>query len=68
MGTDNLFKDCYVVVVHNHYNPYGSMVASCRTEKEAIDCIKYQKEQMNISGSWSIVHIKDIEWLLPKVN
>lgn len=63
MGTDSLFKDCYVAVVHSDSEPFGRMVASYSTEEEAQNHIRYQKERMGSIKHWSILHIKDIEWL-----
>lgn len=65
MGTDSLFKDCYVTVVHGNSNSdyYGRMVNCYPTEEEARNHIKYQKEVMGSTGYWNILHIKDMEWI-----
>ena len=68
MGTDSLYKNCYVVVTHNNYEPYGAMVASYSTEQEALDHIKYQREHMGNTSHWNILHIKDMEWLNPEIG
>jgi hypothetical protein len=39
------------------------MVASYQTQFEAENHIKYQKEVMNNIKGWSILHIKDMEWI-----
>lgn len=66
MGTDSLFKGCFVVVVYSDYEPYGRMVECYPTEKEALAHIKFQKERMGSTKHWDILHIKDMEWLNPK--
>ncbi len=68
MGTDSLYKNCYVTVVHgdNDSDLYGRMVNCYPTEEEALDHIKYQKEIMGSTKHWNILHIKDMEWLNPK--
>lgn len=68
MGTDSLFKDCYVTVVHSDSDSdlYGRMVNCYPTEEEALGHIKYQKEVMGSAKHWSILHIKDMEWLNPQ--
>lgn len=67
MGTDSLYKGCYVTVVHGSNDDfYGRMVNSYSTEAEAQGHIKYQKEVMGSTKHWSILHIIDMEWLNPK--
>ena len=39
------------------------MVASYQTQFEAENHIKYQKEVMGNIKGWSILHIKDMEWI-----
>ena len=63
MGTDSLFNGAYIVCRHTEYNPYGAMVASYQTQFEAENHIKYQKEVMGNIKGWSILHIKDMEWI-----
>ena len=66
MGTDSLFKGCYVVCVHSHWEPYGRMVTSYHTEEEAQNHIKYQRTHMGNTDRWSVLHIKDLEWIPEK--
>lgn len=67
MGTDSLYKGCYVTVVHGNSDDfYGRMVNSYATEAEAQNHIKYQKEVMGSTKHWSILHIIDMEWIKPK--
>lgn len=63
MGTDSIYKNCYVVVVHNDLNPYGRMVASYNTHEEALAHIRYQKYEMKSRSTWEIMHIKDVEFI-----
>lgn len=67
MGTDNIKKECYITVVHDSVSPYGRMVNSYSSEQEALDHIKFQKENLGNTSSWNILHIKDCEWVNPKV-
>ena len=68
MGTDSLFKGCYVTVVYGNSDSdyYGRMVNCYSTEEEALCHIKYQKEHMGSTKHWNILHIKDMEWLNPE--
>ena len=68
MGTDSLFKDCYVTVVHGNDDSdyYGRMVNCYSTEEEARNHIKYQKEVIGSTKQWSILHIKDMERIYPE--
>ena len=61
MGIDSLFRDCYVVCVYSHWDPYGRMVASYHTEEEAQNHIKYQRTHMGNTDRWNVLHIKDLE-------
>lgn len=63
MGTDSLFKGCYITCVHNNQSPYGRMVSAYNNIEDAKSHIKYQKEKMAHKGFWSILHIKDLEWI-----
>lgn len=63
MGTDSIFNGAYIVCRHSELAPYGKMVASYGTEQEAKNHIQYQKEHMNNKTGWSILHIKDMEWI-----
>ena len=61
MGTDSLFKECYITCVHDSQSPYGRMVNFYNNIEDAKSHIKYQKEEMAHPGHWSIIHIKDLE-------
>jgi hypothetical protein len=63
MGIDSIVKGVYIVCRHTNDNPYGYMVAPYRTKEEAEDHIKYQKTVMHNTSGWSILHIKDMEWV-----
>lgn len=62
MGTDSIFKNCYITCVHDNQSPYGRMVNSYDNLEDAKNHIKYQKK-MGHPGHWSIMHIKDLEWI-----
>ena len=66
MGTDSLFSGAYIVCRHSDCNPYGAMVASYKTQEEAEGHIKFQKESVGNKTGWSILHIKDMEWIPTK--
>jgi len=65
MGTDSIFKDCYITVVYGDTDTdcHGRMVESFKTKEDALNHIRYQKEVMKSYKHWSILHIKDMEWL-----
>lgn len=67
MGTESLHKDCYVTCAYDIMSPYGRMVCSYKTLEEANDHIRYQKEHMSSKANWSILHIKDMEWIVPSI-
>lgn len=67
MVTESLFKGCYVTCAYDHMDPYGRMVCSYSTLEEANEHIRYQKEHMGSKANWSILHIKDMEWITPSV-
>lgn len=67
MGTESLSKGCYVTCAYDKMSPYGRMVASYSTFEEADDHIRFQKESMGSTARWSILHIKDMEWITPSV-
>lgn len=67
MGTESLYKGCYVTCVYDNMSPFGRMVASYRTFEEANEHIRFQKEDMGSKAHWSILHIKDMEWITPSV-
>lgn len=66
MGTDSIFSGAYIVCRHSDCNPYGAMVASYKTQEEAENHIEFQKKSMNNKTGWSILHIKDMEWIPTK--
>jgi len=66
MGTDSIHNNCYIVCAYDKYSPYGRMVCSYPTLKEATDHIHNQKTWMQSKASWNILHIKDLEWIKPK--
>lgn len=70
MGTDSLYKGCYVTVIYGNSESdyYGRMVNCYSTEEEALDHIRYQKECMGSTKHWNILHILDMEWLNPESN
>lgn len=63
MGTESIFKGCYITCAYDSISPYGRMVCSYKTLEEAKEHIRYQKEEMNSKARWSILHIKDCEWI-----
>lgn len=67
MGTESLSKGCYVTCAYDHMDPWGRMACSYPTLEEANDHIRYQKEYMGSKANWSILHIKDMEWITPSV-
>lgn len=67
MGTESLFKGCYVTCAHDSASPYGRMVCFYKTLEEANNHIRFQKERMGSKANWSILHIKDMEWIVPSI-
>lgn len=63
MGTDSITRNCYITIVHDSTSPYGRMACSYPTLEEAKGHIAYQKTHMGSKAHWSILHIKDIEWI-----
>ena len=66
MGIENLHSGCYVVCKYDDISPYGRMVMSYKTEQEAREHIQYQCECMKNPKGWTILHIKDMEWISVK--
>lgn len=60
MGTDSIFKGCFITCVHDDQTPYGRMVNSYDNLEDAKNHIKYQKKIGHL-GYWNIIHIKDLE-------
>lgn len=67
MGTDSIRKGVYITCAHDSTSPYGRMVREYSTLEEAEEHIRYQKEEMGSKANWSILHIKDMEWIVPSV-
>lgn len=67
MGTESLSKGCYVTCAHDSTDPYGRMVCTYSTLEEANNHIRFQKEHMGSKANWSILHIKDMEWIAPSI-
>lgn len=63
MTLDNIHRGCFITCICDKSSPYGRMVRSYDTLKEAKDHIRYQREEMGSNAKWNILHIKDMEWL-----
>lgn len=53
------FARGYIVCADDH------MVCHYNTLSEANDHIRHQKEEMHSKAYWSILHVKDYEWIKP---